>query len=226
MAAQRASLSIDIGPNAAFDTLAAVVSDLREVLDFAHEVQAIIDRNDAAYSVLRRRDLGPFFADFDLSPDYVRSEFLAALITSGTPFVRSAAFERAVEQRLTELAEDRIVRVDELRYVNPLDIHFHFDGGGIARILEIIRDWPARRREAAAKARAAEARANSYEEDLRFKRELHDEVLGAFASEEFRISRDEIARLLTASVQQSLGALVRADPVIELQDESNQPESQ
>jgi hypothetical protein len=208
----RASLSINVGPNATFDSLAAITADLQQTLDFAHEVQSVVDRNDAAYSILRRRDLGPILDDFDIAPGYVRSEFLASLISSGSPFLRSSAFERAVDQRLAELSEDRIIRVESLQYSNPFNVKIKFDGSAIARILEIIRDWSAARRQADAIAREAEARATSYEEDLQFKRDVHDVFRRSLAASDLRIGNDEISALLTPDVQRSLGALVRADP--------------
>lgn len=223
MARYRATLRIHIGPNASFDALAAVTSDLKTMLDFAQEAQRVIDRNDAAYSVLRRRDFGPILDDFDIAPGYVRSEFLSSLISSGTPFLRSAAFERAVEQRLTEIALDRTVRVERIRYENPFDLNITFDGSGISRILEVFRDWSPRRREAEANARnaeagarEAEARASSYEEDLRFKREVHDAFRRALLFGEQRIGSEEVTHLLTGEVQRSLGTLAGADMEVDL----------
>jgi hypothetical protein len=212
MASIRASLVINLGPNASFDSLAGITSDLQQVLDFAQSVQSVVDRNDAAYSILRRRDLGPILDDFDFAPGFVRSEFLASLIASGSPFLRSAAFERAVDQRLAELAEDRVIRVESLQYSNPFNLKIKFDGSAIARILEILRDWSAVRRQANAAAREAEARASSYEEDVLFKREVHDVFRRSLATSDLRIGNDEISRLLSPDVQKSLGELVRANP--------------
>jgi hypothetical protein len=218
MAGYRASLSINVGPSASFDALAAITTDLKTMLDFAQEVQAVVDRNDAAYFVLRRRDFGPLLDDFDIAPGYVRSEFLASLISSGTPFLRSPAFERAVEQRLTEITLDRTVRVERILYLNPFDLHITFDGSGISKILEVFRDWAPRRREAEAIARQAEAEASSYEEDLRFKRDLHDAFRGALLSGELRIGSEEATRLLAIEIQRSLGSLVKADIKVELNE--------
>jgi hypothetical protein len=217
MAPNHASLSINVGPNATFDSLAAITSDLRTVFDFAQDLQAIVDRNDAAYSLLRRRDLGPILDDFDLAPGYVRSEFLASLISSGSPFLRSASFERAITQRLSELAEDRIIRVESLQYSNPFDIKITFDGGGISKILETIRDWSAVRRQANAAAREAEAKASSYEEDLQFKRDVYDVFRRSLGTSELRIGNEELVGLLTPDVQRSLGALVLADVETDIQ---------
>lgn len=227
MAPIRASLSINVGPNATFDALAAITSDLQSMFGFAQSVQAVIDRNDAAYSIVRRRDLGPILDDFDLAPGYGRSEFLASLISSGSPFLRSANFERAIDQRLSEVAEDRVIRVERLQYSNPFDVNVTFDGKGIARILEIIRDWSAARRQSIAAAREAEARASSYEEDLQFKREVHEVFRRALATSDLRIGNEEIVDLLTPEIQGSLGALVRADIETDLQvdDDRRQADS-
>jgi hypothetical protein len=217
MAEYRASLRINVGPNASFDALAAIVKDTGVVVDFAQDVQAVVDRNDATYRVLRQRNFGPVIDDFDLAPGYVRNDFLAALLSSGSPFLRSSAFEQAVEQQLTEIGRNRIVTTRNITYSNPLDIHFNFDGSGIARVLEIIRDWGPDRRAANVRARIDEARASSYEEDLQFKRDIHNTVRDALASRDLRIGHDETTALLTTEVQRSLESILRADPEAEVE---------
>lgn len=224
MAEFRAAISLSFGPAASYAAIAEFVGDLNTVLDFAQKTQAAIDRNDAGYALLRQRDLTEdALADFDFWPGSVRGSFLAGLITSGSPVLRSPAFQRAIDLRVAELRSSRVVRVDRFEYRNPLDLHVNFSGGGIARILEVIRDWGAERRaanararEAEAAAREAEARASSYEEDARFRREIHDRVRGGLADQDFRIGREELTMLMVDEVQRSIGEIVRADPRVEL----------
>ncbi|MGV3712318.1 hypothetical protein [Pseudolysinimonas sp.] len=229
MARYTASLRIDMGPQASFGALSAAVADLENIVGFASRVQARIDRNDAAYSALRRRDFGPIFDDFDIAPGFVRRELLAALLSSDLAF-RSPSFERLVEERLAALADDRTVRVVRLLYLNPLDLNISFGGDGLARILEVIRDWTPARREAAARARqaeaaadeaeadarAAEVRAGIYEDERAFRKGLQDDLRRRLASGDLRLSGEDVQGLLTAEIQRSLEAVAKADVVIDL----------
>ena len=239
MANYSANLRLDMGPGTSIEALARAFADINALLTFASAVQSRIDRNDAAYGVLRRREFGPILGDFDLSDGPFRRDIVIGLLTADASPFRSPVFERAIDERLAALADERIVRVTRVMYVNPFDLNISFGGDGIARILETIRDWSAGKREAAARARgaeadadhreadarAAEARAGVYEEELAFKRDLNNEIRRRLAAGDLRVSRGDVDQLLVGHVQRSLESLVRADLGIEIvEDDPTAPD--
>lgn len=134
----------------------------------------------------------------------------------GSPFLRSPAFERAVEQRLKEIALNRAVRLERLRHLNPFDLSIMFDGSGVSKILE--RDWSSKRRQGEANARQAEVKASSCGENPRFKRDVHDAFRRALVFDQLRSGSEDAARLLSGEVHRSLGRLADVDMEVELQE--------
>jgi hypothetical protein len=130
---------------------------------------------------------------------------------------RYSPFGKAVDQELTEVGRGRILRTEKVTYPNPLNINFNFDVTGIARVLEIVRDWGPARRAAIARVRIEEARASSYEDDLQFKRDIHNTIRTALVSQDLHVGHDELAALLTAKVQRSLESSLRPGPDIEVE---------
>lgn len=227
---QRAELIIDVGPNASVAALRRAFDDVETVLSFAQRVQSVLNRNDAVYAVVRQRGYGDFIDDPEAGRAFFPSLAFLTIWGDGTPFASSPTLQRAVEQLLVERAADSTVRISSLSYQNPLDINFNFDGGAIARILETIRDWGARReqanaqaRQANAEAREANARADRYEDRVQFERAMHEEILRSLTTGTLRLSRDQVDTLLSADVPRAIGALLAADMVLEIDDDDTEP---
>lgn len=224
-------MTLDVGPNASIGSIVAMLTDMQRVIDFAQEVQTILARNEAAYSIIRRRDFGDFIDDPEFGRRFFPSEAFLAMVDGG-PLLRSPGFQRAVDAALQERGPLIQIVVTRLSYENPLGLNINFDGSAIARILEVIRDWGPARRQAGANAdraeaevREARARADRYEEKARFEKQIQETLLRVLTTEELRLGRDQVGAVLSQEVVKSIATLADAGLGLEvLPDEEEAPD--
>lgn len=208
-------LSISLGRDASFEILNEAFQDFSTVLRFARDVQALSDRNRAAYRLLR--EPSPEFDDRYWLPR--RSPVGWTLLSGEFASPASAAFQRAIDADLAERGHSAFIAVERIAYGSPFSININFSGDFIARILEIIRDWSADRRMARAEASAREAEASAriataeaYEEKARLEQDIYRRlrehlVLG----ERPALTQGQLEAMSTDRVIKSLMMLEQAD---------------
>lgn len=207
---------LDLGSRAHLDDVSEFVGNVGTVCHFGSALQRIVNRNDALYQVISGR------SEFYLE---AQEEYLSfRRWRSGPPWVvlpgpqlASAALERAVARQLfTSEVEGRAeVRVERLTYENPLELVIVATGAAILGILRLVRDWPANRR-------LADARARDFESRARTSDELRQVVVQQVAAGQLRLTPEQVLPLLTFDVEQALRALAEAPLSIEgLDDEES-----
>jgi hypothetical protein len=118
----------------------------------------------------------------------------SALVQSGLVEV---AIARYLEE--TETTADSITTVHSIRYSNPIEIVVGI--GLIAYlVLQVVRDWPARRRLNAAVAADAE-------NTVLARKELRDLLLRRIANGEIPVSLQQVDGLLTLDIARAMSAL-------------------
>lgn len=139
---QLLSLRWDLGPRTDFSNVAGVVKNLNAAVLFSIDAQLALNHQVAVARVMQNRsDFAVTFPSLRLLeipfPGYSEQEYREAL--NGLEYPR--------------------VKLLEATYSNPLSFTLNINFDFLPRILEIIRDWGAAKREAAARANLAEDKA-------------------------------------------------------------------
>lgn len=203
------TLRIDLGPYVPVEDLSELVANIGTACSFGSALQRLSDRNDALYQVLRTqspfsRDPGEAFAVFSTRYEQIHS------LGQPAAFLPSPRLERAVSEQLQEMdaAARAEVRVERLRYENPLELVIAATGVAVLAVLRLIRDWSTDRRIGA-------ARALEYESAARVNDRVRRIAIEELASGRLRLSQEQILPLLTPNVVRTIRSLGDAPLVIE-----------
>lgn len=209
-----ARLRFNIGPNASIDTLYRALSDVRQLLSYASQVQRKVDYNEETFRVLRTADYDETIFRY---PPFRYLDPYAFLPPSIAPLIA---------QRLVELAPQRIVRVSRVLYENPCGININFSGEAIAKILTKIRDWKpdhesaeANARIRAAEARIMEAKANDYEDSAAKRQLIRRKFTEGILDGTLPLSAEQLAEVLGDDTIDSYSRLEIAGLDVELHNE-------
>lgn len=212
-----ARLRFNVGPDASIDTLYRALSDVRQLLSYASQVQKKVDYNEEIFRTLRSSDFDETIFRYAPFRYLDRYGFLPPSI------------ERLIAQRLGELAPHRIVRISRVLYENPFDIKISFNGEGFAKTLAVFRDWKsdhhaaeANARQKTAEARIMEAKAKEYE-DLAAQRQLiRGKITEGILDGTLHLSAEQLAEVLADDTIDSFSRLEIAGLDVELDENGNE----
>ena len=210
MAEYESLVQVNLGPLASIESVTELFSDVTTMLQFAKGVQNAINRNEAQYATLRGRRWRQYLEDVDdrYPPSELPPQF-------GYAYFRLLAlppvpFERDRNRQQRELSGRSEISVISMAYANPFNIKISFDGGGIARILETIRDWSTNRQLARARVRVAEAAATDYEDKVRARHILRENLITSLLEDGRAVTRENVTELLADSTVDALVSLANA----------------
>jgi hypothetical protein len=203
--AQRVAITIDLGADAPIEVIRQTIDDLDIVCQFGGELQYRTAIVDAAAAVLNDPERWIRRRDFEKQAYRLgRYQFPIVAYTTGMPpnaLVQSGLFEVAIARYLeeTETTGDSITTVHSIRYSNPIEIVVGI--GLIAYlVLQVVRDWPSRRRLNAAVA-------TDVENTVLARKELRDLLLRRIANGEIPVSLQQVDDLLTLDIARAMSAL-------------------
>lgn len=193
------TLRANMGPDSLVEDIAGLIGDVGVACRFASSLQRIVDRNEAIYAVMRGRP------DFLPDPEDLllwRFGRSATFGWQGGAGVPVPSVERAIRAELlrTEADSRAEIRVQALTYSNPLEMVLGVSGLVVIAVLNVIRDWPMRRR-------LNEAVVADYESAVRARDEIRRHLVERVVSDGIRITPDQMTELLTPDVERALLAL-------------------
>jgi hypothetical protein len=203
--AQRVAIAVDLGAGAPIEVIRQLIDDLDTVCQFGGELQYRTAIVDAAAAVLNDPERWIRRRDFEKQAYRLgRFQFPRVAYATGMPpsaLVQSGLVEVAIARYLeeTQTADDSITTVHSIRYSNPIEIVV---GVGLIAylVLQVVRDWPARRRLNAAVA-------TDVENTVLARKELRDLLLRRIANGEIPVSLQQVDDLLTLDVARAMQAL-------------------
>jgi hypothetical protein len=212
MAEYESLVQVNLGPLASIESMTAMFSDVATLLQLAKDVQTAINENEAGY--LAVRDVQPYRDGQGIENVYLWSMLdLMRLEPAGVSYV---PLERERSRQLRRLTSRAEISVISMSYDNPFNIKISFDGGGIAGVLATIRDWSTNRQLARARVRVAEAAATEYEDTVRTRAILRENLLNKLLDDGQTVTRENIAELLPDSTVDALVTLSDAGAEIGL----------
>ncbi|MCA2261988.1 hypothetical protein [Mycobacterium marseillense] len=214
--AQRVQITVEVGAGAPIEVIRQIIDNLDTVCQFGGELQYRVALAVAQQAVLR--DPGRWIpgprpsAWHDLKagggvptgdrPSFIESGTtpLDALLSFSPDF--APAISRYLEE--SDSTQDTVTTVESIKYSNPLEIVLGAGiAGGIALIpvvLQMIRDWPARRR-------LNNAAVADIENVVAARKQLRDGLVRQMLNGNIPVSAPQINDLLTLDVARAMLSL-------------------
>lgn len=216
--AQRVQITVDVGAGAPIEVIRQIIDNLDTVCQFGGELQYRVALVEAQRAVLS--DPGRWIPGLrPSSPWWSELKAGGGVPTGDGPFREpgtttpldallsfSPDFAPAISRYLEESnsTQDTVTTVESIKYSNPLDIVLGAGiAGGIALIpvvLQMIRDWPARRR-------LNNAAVADTENVVAARKQLRDGLVRQMLNGNIPVSGPQINDLLTLDVARAMLSL-------------------